>query len=212
MLLRTKLEIAGALAALVVIALVISSAREARRDAAALKATLATQGKVIATATKDEAVRDKAAEKTVAALETTRKRVQTPAQALKALPMAIPLPLPLIVVPPRQESQGPISSKAPGSLPETPVPAPGDAIIPAKDLKPLYDFGVACQECQVKLDAATKDRADDQKKLTALAEERDAAITASKGGRLWTRIKRNGKWLLVGIGVGAAAGAVAARR
>lgn len=203
MLLRTKLEIGGAIIALVLIALLVSSAREARKDAAALKATLASETKVVTAATKDEEVRDKTAEKTVAALENTKKRTQTPSEALKELPTVIPLPLPLIAQPVQQESQG--SARA--ALPESP-----GAVVPAKDLKSLYDFGIACQECQAKLDAATKDRADDAVKLAAVTKERDAAITASKGGKLWTRVKRNAKWLLVGLGAGAAAGAVAAKR
>lgn len=202
MLLRTKLEIGGAILALVLIALLVSSAREARKDAAAMKATLASQTKVVAAATKDEEVRDKAVEKTVAALEDTKKRTQTPLQALSGLPTVIPLPIPLIPAPIEQESQG----SARQGLPESP-----GAVIPAGDLKPLYDFGIACQECQAKLDAATKDRADDAVKLAAVTKERDAAIVAAKGGKFWTRVKRSAKWLAIGIGVGAAA-AVAARR
>lgn len=203
MLLRTKLEIGGAILALILIALLVSSAREARKDAAVLKATLASETKVVATATKDEEVRDKTVEKTVAALEETKKRVQSPSEALKALPTVIPLPVPLIAAPVQQESQGSASQALPDS--------PG-AVVPAQDLKALYDFGVACQECQAKLGAMTKDRADDAVKLKAVTEERDAAVAASKGGKLWTRVKRNAKWLLLGLGAGAAAGAVAARR
>lgn len=205
MTIRTKLEIAGALVAIVLIALALASWREAKNDTAALKATMTTEAKVVVSASAHEAATDKAADKAVAALETTRKSIRTPSQAFKALPEAIPLPVPLLVVPPAQDPHGGTSQ-----LPAPPVAKAGDAIIPAADLQPLADFGIACQECKTKLDASTKDRADDALKLKAVTGERDAALADLKGGTFWKRVKRNGKMIVIGIAIGAAAGAVAA--
>jgi len=54
--------------------------------------------------------------------------------------------------------------------------------IPSADLKPLYNYVQDCRECQVRLAAANQNLADDAKKIAALTSERDAAVTAAKGG------------------------------
>jgi type II secretory pathway pseudopilin PulG len=79
------------------------------------------------------------------------------------------------------------------------------AQIPSTDLKPLYDFAQNCRECQLRLTATQQDHADDLTKLAALARERDAAVTAAKGGNFWRRLRRNTVWFIVGAAVGAAA-------
>lgn len=86
-------------------------------------------------------------------------------------------------------------------------PAPDGAVIPAVDLKPLYDFTLDCQACQAKLAAAQADLTDERAKTTILSRERDQAVRTAKGGSLMRRIARNAKWLAIG----AAAGALAAR-
>ncbi|MBZ5696250.1 MAG: hypothetical protein LAN36_12925 [Acidobacteriia bacterium] len=80
------------------------------------------------------------------------------------------------------------------------------AQIPAGDLKPLYDFVQDCRACQAQLAAARQDKSDDAAKIVALIRERDAAITAAKGGSFWRRLRRNTMWFVVGAGVGAAGG------
>jgi hypothetical protein len=82
------------------------------------------------------------------------------------------------------------------------------AQIPAADLKPLYDYVQDCRSCDVQLAAAKQGSADDASKIVALTRERDAAITAAKGGSFWRRLRRNALWFLVG----AAGGYVAAKR
>jgi hypothetical protein len=72
------------------------------------------------------------------------------------------------------------------------------ARIPAADLKPLYDYVQDCRACQAQLAAAKQDRLDDDAKLAAAVRERDAAITASKGGPLWRRVRRNAPWFAIG--------------
>jgi hypothetical protein len=194
---RAKWEIAGAAVALLGILVIAGALREARNDAVKLKATLAAQQVVVADASKREAARDDQAKAVVQTLETAKKAVQTPSQALRAIPAVIPLPVPITLEP-----------VAPGAKPGAPGALP-DAVIPQQDLKPLYDFGVACQECKVQLAAAVADKADDAVKLTAMTKERDAAVTVAKGGSKWQKIKRAAKWTAIGLGIGAAGGVVA---
>jgi type II secretory pathway pseudopilin PulG len=84
--------------------------------------------------------------------------------------------------------------------------------MPSADLKPLYDFTQNCRECQLRLTVAQQDHADDLARLDALTRQRDAAITAAKGGTFWRRLRRNALWFVVGAGVGAAAAHIAATR
>jgi hypothetical protein len=79
------------------------------------------------------------------------------------------------------------------------------AEIPAADLKPLYDYVQDCRACQTRLAAYTQDAADNQAKIAALTRERDAAITASKGGTFWRRFRSDAIWLAIGAGLGYAA-------
>jgi hypothetical protein len=81
------------------------------------------------------------------------------------------------------------------------------AVIPAADLKPLYDFSLDCRACQAKLAAAQADLTDEQAKTAVLTRERDEAVRAAKGGSLLRRIARNAKWLAIGV----AAGEIAAK-
>ncbi len=82
------------------------------------------------------------------------------------------------------------------------------AQIPAADLKPLYDYVQDCRECQAQLAAAKQNSADDATKIAALTRERDAAVTAAKGGAFWRRLRRDAFW----FAVGAAGGYIASKR
>jgi hypothetical protein len=86
------------------------------------------------------------------------------------------------------------------NLPDAP-----SAQIPTADLKPLYDYVQNCRACQAQLAAAKQDSADNVTKLAALTRERDAALTAAKGGTFWQRLRRNALWFALGAGAGAAA-------
>jgi len=95
-------------------------------------------------------------------------------------------------------------------IPSTPTTKSGqapDAILPAADLKPLYDFAVDCRACQAKLAAAQSDLNDEKTKTAALTKERDDAVRTAKGGSALRRIARAAKWFVLG----AAAGAIAAK-
>ncbi len=86
------------------------------------------------------------------------------------------------------------------------------AQIPSADLKPLYDYVQDCRACQAQLASAKQNAADDATKIAALTRERDAAVTASKGGTFWRRVRRNAEWFAVGAALGAAAGYKASKR
>lgn len=86
-------------------------------------------------------------------------------------------------------------------------PVETNAVVPAEDLKPLYDFAIDCKACQAKLAAAQADLTDERAKAVVLTHERDEAVHVAKGGNLLRRIARNAKWLAIG----ALAGAVAAK-
>src|SRR5229473_957117 len=92
------------------------------------------------------------------------------------------------------------------ALPNSPTPK-ANAVIPAEDLKPLYDFTIDCKTCQAKLAVTQGDLADERQKTTALTRERDDALRIARGGSAWRRIGRAAKWFLIG----AAAGAIAAK-
>ncbi len=117
----------------------------------------------------------------------------TPKQIVRELPSQISLPSPIVL-------------QSPPASPNSPSPQT-NAVIPAEDLKPLYDFTIDCKACQSKLAASQGDLADERKKTAALTHERDDALRIARGGSAWRRIGRAAKWFLIG----AAAGAVAAK-
>jgi len=194
---RHKLEIAGALLALLAIAIIGGSWLGAREEGIRLKATLDAQKDVLAAAEKREADRAAVLKDSLAQLEDLKKRTQSPQQVVRQLPAVLPLPQPITLNVPATLPQGQPSKE--GSEPEQ------TATIPAADLKPLFDFAATCKECQAKVLALEQDKADDAVKFDAVVKERDAAIDAAKGGGKWKRIKRAGKWFLIGAAGGAVA-------
>jgi len=98
------------------------------------------------------------------------------------------------------------ANPSPGASLECSAPAQSGAgsaaQIPAADLAPLYDYVQDCRACQLQLTAAKENATDDAAKIRALTRERDAAVTAAKGGSFWLRLKRNAHWLAIGAAVG----------
>lgn len=76
------------------------------------------------------------------------------------------------------------------------------AQIPAADLKPLDSYVQDCRACQDQLSVAKQNSADDALKIAALTKDRDAAVTAAKGGTFWRRLRRNAEWFAVGAATG----------
>jgi hypothetical protein len=95
-------------------------------------------------------------------------------------------------------------SRGRGTPPQPPCSNALDcsAQIPAADLKPLYNYVQDCRACQAELAAAKQNAADDAAKIAALTRERDAAVTASKQGSVWRRLRRNALWFAVGAAAG----------
>jgi hypothetical protein len=123
-----------------------------------------------------------------------KRRIQTPQQAAEALASVLP-PLPL-----------PVSVRLPDltAPPTRSEPAPAAVSVPQADLKPLYDALADCRACALERDALKKDLVDEQAKTTALLRERDAAISAARGGAFWSRLKQSAKWFALGAALGAA--------
>jgi len=104
------------------------------------------------------------------------------------------------------ETQLPASPNTNSSALNFPSPTfSASAEIPAADLKPLYNYVQDCRACQIRLASATQNSSDEAAKIAALTRERDAAVTASKGGTLWRRFRSDALWLAVGASLGYAA-------
>jgi hypothetical protein len=172
---------------------VFFSWRADRRDRSQLESELAGTKQLLAAADARQHDRDAQLAQTLATLAAEKRTIVTPAQIIRELPSQLPLPSPLVL------------QSAP-AIPNSPSPQT-NAVIPAEDLKPLYDFAIDCKACQAKLSAAQSDFTDERQKTTALTRERDDALRIARGGSILRRIGRAAKWFLIG----AAAGAVAAK-
>ena len=224
-------RLAVILAAVVLCAAAIFAWRADRHDRAQLAAELASTKQLLAAADARQHDRDAQLAQTLSTLAAEKRAIVTPTQILRELPKNLPLPTPITLQADHASSVGAtLGSPAPNgstaaTLPfEEPVVGPrlaspvattsqsnqkppAGAVIPAVDLKPLYDFTLDCQACQAKLSVAQGNLADEKAKTAALIKERDDALRIAKGGTAWRRVTRAAKWLLLG----AAAGAVAAK-
>jgi hypothetical protein len=185
-----------ALATVLAVALYFSW-RADQRDRAQLASELVATKQLLTAADARQHDRDTQLQRTLLTLSTEKRKVVTPNQILRSLPSIIPLTVPITL-----QATPPAST-----APNAPKPIAPGAIIPAQDLKPLYDFSLDCQACQAKLSAAQNNLADEQKKTAALTHERDDALRIAKGGSVLRRITRAAKW----FAIGAAAGAIAAK-
>src|SRR5712691_8149348 len=167
--------------------------RAERRERSQLESELAATKQLLAAADARQHDRDAQLAQTLATLAAEKRTIVTPAQIVRELPSQLPLPSPLVL------------QSVPAS-PYSPTPQT-NAVIPAEDLKPLYDFTIDCKACQAKLVTTQSDLTDERQKTTALTRERDDALRIARGGSTWRRIARAAKWFLIG----AAAGAVAAK-
>jgi hypothetical protein len=208
--LRFWLKLATALLVAILAIAIFEAWRADRRDTAQLEAELIATKQSLAAADARQHDRDSQLAQTLSSLAAEKRSITTPTQILRDLPNVISLPAPLTV-----QSDASSSSKqtsklsggkaGPGAVPE--APKPQQVVIPAEDLKPLYDFGLDCKACQAKLAAAQGNLTDEKNKTTALTKERDDALKVAKGGSVWRRVARAAKW----FAIGAAAGAIAAK-
>jgi type II secretory pathway pseudopilin PulG len=235
---RRHLEIAAFCAALLIIALAIHAWLSSRDEQQRLQSTLAAQKQVLDAANTRESARQATLNDALAKIEKLKRATQTPQQILRDLPNYLPLPQPITLAPPANSTTVQQGTALPeksasartaqpaspppdtNSLPTAPQPTvpcdPANATsncvvqMPSADLKPLYDFTQNCRECQLRLAAAQQDHSDDLTKLDSLTRERDAAITAAKGGTFWRRLRRNALWFVIGAAAGAASAHIAA--
>ena len=190
---RDWIRLAELTAALLLALAVFFSWRADRRDRSQLESELAATKQLLAAADTRQHDRDAQLAQTLATLAAEKRTIVTPAQIIHDLPTQLPLPSPIVL------------QSAPAS-PSSPSPKT-NAVIPAEDLKPLYDFTIDCKACQSRLTTAQADLTDEHQKTVALTRERDDALRIARGGSLLRRITRAAKWFLIG----AAAGAVAAK-
>jgi hypothetical protein len=190
---RDWIRLAELTAALLLALAVFFSWRADRRDRSQLESELAATKQLLAAADTRQHDRDAQLAQTLATLAAEKRTVVTPAQIIHDLPTQLPLPSPIVL-------------QSPPASPSSPSPKT-NAVIPAEDLKPLYDFTIDCKACQSKLTTAQADLTDERQKTVALTRERDDALRIARGGSLLRRITRAAKWFLIG----AAAGAVAAK-
>jgi hypothetical protein len=207
------LKLATVLIAVVLSVALVQAWRADRLDRAQLASELAATKQLLAAADVRQHDRDAKLNQTLAALATEKRTIATPSQIVRELPREIPLPAPIVLQ--TSPATATTSSQtldgqrlASGlSVTNSPKPAQAQAVLPAEDLKPLYDFTLDCKACQAKLAASQGDLADEKFKTAALTKERDQALQIARGGSAWRRIGRAAKWFLLG----AAAGAVAAK-
>ncbi len=190
---RFLLRLAAVVIAAVLGVALLQAWRADRRDRDQLAAELAATKQLLTAADARQHDRDAQLAQTLATLAAEKRTIVTPAQIVRELPTQISLPSPIVL------------QSAP-ALPNSPAPQ-ANAVIPAEDLKPLYDFTIDCKSCQAKLAAAQGDLTDERKKTAVLTTERDDAVRIARGGSTLRRIGRAAKWFLIG----AAAGVVAAK-
>ena len=190
---RDWIRLAELTAALLLALAVFFSWRADRRDRSQLESELAATKQLLAAADTRQHDRDAQLAQTLATLAAEKRTVVTPAQIIHDLPTQLPLPSPIVL-------------QSPPASPSSPSPKT-NAVIPAEDLKPLYDFTIDCKACQSKLTTAQADLTDERQKTVALTRERDDALRIARGGSILRRITRAAKWFLIG----AAAGAIAAK-
>ena len=186
-------------AAIVALALVADAWRSARHDSQQLSATLAAQNKQIQQAGTREDQRQAQLAAILATIQAQKRSVHTPQQAAAQLGSAFPpLPLPISI------QSLPLS---PPQQPEASDPPATTVTIPKPDLIPLYDALQDCRANTIETATLQKDLSDEKSQAAALQHERDAAISAAKGGTLLTRLKRATKWFIIGLTVGVAVAA-----
>lgn len=189
---------------------VVVAWRADRRDRAQLASELAATKQLLSAADARQHDRDARLAETLTVLAAQKRNVVTPAQIVRELPREIGLPSPIVL----QSSASDSVQDQTGQHPAGNEVSGGDAkqakvqaVVPAEDLKPLYDFTIDCKACQAKLGAAQANLTDEKTKTTALTKERDHALQIARGGSRFRRIGRAAKWFLIG----AAAGAIAAK-
>src|SRR6202171_169240 len=179
---------------------VLTAWRADRRDRAQLAADVAAAKQSLAQAAARQHDRVAQLVQTLATLAAEKRSITTPAQIVRELPQQISLPSPIVLQ--SAPSSSPSGEAARVVAGTAVAPAhnsnQAQAVIPAEDLKPLYDFTLDCKACQSKLASAQGDLTDERAKTAVLTRERDEAVRAAKGGSILRRMARAAKWLAIG--------------
>lgn len=201
---KSQVHFAVLLAALITVTLLADAWRSARRDSQQLSTVLTSQNAQIQNANEREKQQGAELATVLAEIGAQKHSVQTPLQAAKQLPQALPpLPLPVSI-------QIPNLSAAPAGQLVSSENAPEATIrIPKPDLIPLYDELQDCRADRAEASALQQDLADEKDRSAALRRQRDAALTAARGGTALARLKRAAKWFAIGMAAGAAIAASA---
>jgi hypothetical protein len=178
----------------------VAAWRAERRDRAQLASELSAAKQALAQADARQHDRDTQLLQTLATLAAQKRTITTPEQIVRDLPNQIVLPSPIALEPTPTENHADSSLTG-----ETTSKPRAQAVIPAEDLKPLYDFTLDCKACQAKLAASQGDLTDEKAKTVVLTKERDEAVRAAKGGNILQRAARAAKWLAIGAALGAVA-------
>ena len=186
-------------------------------EISSLRETVASGQKSIDAAAKRESARDTALQQKMREIEALKRKVQTPAQVVAALPAELAeLPLPIGVSRslslggernietndsvPSSTARGLVSSSSNGKSEES-----GAVLsIPDPDLKPLFDHLEDCRETTAAMETLKMDLTDTREQLSEMATERDTAIRNTSANTRWGSFKRAAKWLAVGATVGMA--------
>jgi hypothetical protein len=225
MTLRRTIELVAFALALLIAAMALHAWLASRDDQQRLATTLSQQKQLLDAADTREHARQSALNQKLDQIEKLKRATQTPQQIISAIPQFISLPQPITFTPNQQGTNPPNSAgqrPSPGlkdpdgqqqpshvmpsdSSPDAALPSAPEAQIPTADLKPLYNYIQDCRACQALLAAAKQNASDDASKITALTTERDAAMTAAKGGTFWHRLRSNALWFAIGAATTAAA-------
>ena len=203
-----------AIAVSVGILILIHSWRAAQDDQVKLRADLAAQKKVIASADSQEREQGESLRKSLAQIAALKRKTRTPKAIVDGINRAMSLPEPIVArrlardtAAAHETPCAPLSiAHAADASSCTEALRQGDAVannsvasISAEDLRPIYDSLLDSKACAEKLAAASSDAVIEQKKISALMVERNSAIAAANGGGKWSRLRRAGLWIGVGV-------------
>jgi hypothetical protein len=214
--------LATACAGIALASISFSTWQSASKNRQKLEAAIAAQQQRIAQLDTQEDMRSVTLKAATDKIETLKRKVNTPGEAVRDLPHYMQLPDPITPIPPDESGERSsnasaatqpfeVSSKpaAPvtnvGEPPSSPSPHSNGFYLPTADAKPLFDFVQSSRLCDLQLSSARSDLQDERAKSTDLARERDQAVRATKGESAITRLKRDAKWLLIGAAMALAA-------
>jgi hypothetical protein len=208
---KLSIRLAELLVSAILALALVAAWRAERSDRAQLASELSAAKQALSQADARQHDRDSQLLQTLATLAGEKRTVTTPEQIVRDLPRQMAFPTPIVLQPAPSES--PAGTKTESSTgrgrairpSDDPSKAQTQAVIPAEDLKPLYDFTLDCKACQAKLAASQGDLTDEKAKTVVLTKERDDAVRVAKGGNVLQRVARAAKWLAIGAALGAVA-------